>query len=195
MVLFFDTETTGLFPGEICQLSYIMQTKEKTEGKNFFFSVNNMSPEAQAVHGFSVEKLKELSLGKDFSFFLNEISKDFLAADVIIAHNFKFDEMFLRASFERNYDSFLYNESLCTMKTFTPICKLKRENHRGYKYPRLNELCAFFGITEGDVRDFTVKLFGENVGGHDARFDTAAVCLSVKRALQMGYLEKIAEFI
>ena len=48
------------------QLSYIMQTKEEVSAKNFFFSVDYVEPSALAVHGFSVQKLKELSLGKEF---------------------------------------------------------------------------------------------------------------------------------
>ena len=43
-ILMFDTETTGLRPGQICQLSYIVidnSTKPyKVYGKNFFFSVD-----------------------------------------------------------------------------------------------------------------------------------------------------------
>lgn len=45
-LLIFDTETTSLKPGHICQLSYITinaSTKpQKTEGKNIFFAVDEM---------------------------------------------------------------------------------------------------------------------------------------------------------
>ena len=37
MILFFDTETTGLYPGRIIQLSYVMCDGENTTAKNFFF--------------------------------------------------------------------------------------------------------------------------------------------------------------
>ena len=64
-LLFFDTETTNIRPGSICQLSYIVVDSsvkpQKTLGKNFFFTVEEMSPEAEAVHGFSLEKLYTLS--------------------------------------------------------------------------------------------------------------------------------------
>ena len=39
MILFFDTETTGLIPGRIIQLSYVMQSETATTAKNFFFAV------------------------------------------------------------------------------------------------------------------------------------------------------------
>ena len=69
-LLFFDTETTSVRPGHICQLSYITvdtSTKPQTTiGKNFFFTVDEMDPAAQEVHGFSLEKLYELSNGLEF---------------------------------------------------------------------------------------------------------------------------------
>ena len=61
MVIYFDTETTGLCPGRIIQLSYIKESENEAIGKNFYFAVDYIEPSAQAVHGISVEKLKELS--------------------------------------------------------------------------------------------------------------------------------------
>ena len=55
MILFFDTETTGLMPGRIIQLSYIMQTETDVKAKNFFFYVDYIEPSAVAVHGFTPE--------------------------------------------------------------------------------------------------------------------------------------------
>ena len=66
-LLFFDTETTSVKPGNICQLSYITvdtSTKPQTTiGKNFFFTVDEMDEGAEAIHGFSLEKIYELSDG------------------------------------------------------------------------------------------------------------------------------------
>ena len=98
MILFFDTETTGLLPGRIIQLSYIMTDGENTVAKNFFFGVSYIEPSAQAVHGFSVEKLAVLSNGHTFSTDIEEIYDDFLSADLIVAHNDKFDIGFLIAN-------------------------------------------------------------------------------------------------
>ena len=73
MILYLDTETTGLYPGEICQLSYIMQDKDGATAKNFFFAVKDVEYGAYLVHGFSVQILKELSGGKTFSDHADEI--------------------------------------------------------------------------------------------------------------------------
>ncbi len=81
-LLFFDTETTSVRPGHICQLSYITvdtSTKpQKTVGKNFFFTVDEMDPEAQEVHGFSLEKLYELSNGLEFLEQIQDFMRIFL---------------------------------------------------------------------------------------------------------------------
>ena len=186
MILFFDTETTGLFPGRIIQLSYIMTDGENTVAKNFFFGVSYIEPSAQAVHGFSVEKLAVLSNGHTFSTDIEEIYDDFLSADLIVAHNVKFDIGFLIAEFNYQDRIFRYNESFCTMKRFTPICKLLRSKGEGYKYPKLNELCAFLGIREDDINTASSELFGGATGYHDARFDTVAVYLAVNKAINRG---------
>ena len=56
-MLFFDTETTGLIPGRIIQLSYVMQSETETQAKNFFFAVEYIEPSAVAVHGFTPEEI------------------------------------------------------------------------------------------------------------------------------------------
>lgn len=186
MIIYFDTETTGLRPGNICQLSYIMQDKIGARGKNFFFQVDYMPKEVEAIHGLSVEKLKVLSGGKTIKDCILEIEKDFASASLICAHNVQFDLMFLMAEFENCGRHFRYNESFCSMKRFTPICKLLRSKGEGYKYPRLNELCAFLGIGEEDIDKASNSLFDGSTGFHDARFDTVAVYLAINKVINRG---------
>ena len=179
MILFFDTETTGLFPGRIIQLSYIMTDGENTASKNFFFGVSYIEPSATMVHGFTVEKIQKLSGGKTFSCDIDEIYDDFLSADLIVAHNVKFDIGFLIAEFNYQDRIFRYKESFDTMKAFTPIMKMERANHKGYKYPKLGEMCEFLDIYPYDITRKSIELFGsDDVGGHDARYDTTALYLS-----------------
>ena len=143
MILYFDTETSGLYPGQICQLSYIMQTEKGFLSKNFFFTVDFVEMSAQLVHGFSVQKLKEWSNGKRFKDFFDEIIKDFESGDLIVAHNTAFDFSFMRAEYERLNEIFYIKNEFCSMKKTTPICKLLRKSGVGYKYPKLAELCDF----------------------------------------------------
>ena len=182
MILYLDTETTGLRPGQICQLSYVMQYADKTICKNKFFTVDYIEPSAVAIHGLSVEKLKQLSNNKRFADFAKEIVEDLSSADLVVAHNYSFDEMFLRKEFELINQPFCIKKEFCSMKKTTPICKLVGRRS-GYKYPKLSELTCFLGITDSQILLETKKLFGNGVGFHDARFDTVAVYLAMKKGM------------
>ena len=114
MLIYLDTETTGLYPGQICQLSYIIQNGTKLTPKNFFFSVDYVEKSAQMIHGFSVELLKQLSGGNDFSCDICEIERDFLSANCLIAHNTAFDFSFLRKEFERQNKVFMCKSDFCS---------------------------------------------------------------------------------
>ena len=182
MIIYLDTETSGLRPGQICQLSYVLQDKKSAVAKNMFFSVDHVDFGAYKVHGFSVEKLEKLSNGKIFADYLQEIKTDFERANVVVAHNVSFDIMFLRSEFEKlNLDLPITN-TFCSMKKTTPICKLlgRRE---GYKYPKLNELTAFMGITDKQILTEAERLFGCSCGYHDARFDTTALYLAMNKGM------------
>lgn len=180
MIVFFDTETTGLSPGGIIQLAYIMHSKEKTVGKNFFFYLPYIQPAATAVHGITVEKLAKLSQGHTFSEYLEEIDDDFRAASLTVAHNFPFDFSFMTSEFAKNDRIFHYKESLDTMRFFKSQLKLPSAKSSGkYKYPKLIELADYYGVYDYDVTKQCIKLFGDCESSHDARFDTAQMYLSV----------------
>lgn len=192
MILFFDTETTGLMPGRIIQLTYIMADEKETKAKNFFFAVEYIEPSASAVNGFTVEKLAELSGGKTFSCDIDEIEDDFKRADLIVAHNVNFDLKFLMAEFGYQDRLFKYEKEFDTMKFFTPIMKLPRSTHNGYKYPKLGELCEYFEIYPYDVTRKVMEIFGDsNVTSHDARYDTVALKLCFDEAAKK--FEKLKE--
>lgn len=185
MILYLDTETTGLYPGNICQLSYAMQDKSGVRAKNMFFSVDKVDYGAYLVHGFSVAKLKTLSKGLRFADRFDEINADISEADAVVSHNTAFDFMFLRAEYERLGKLFTVKKDFCSMKKSVPVCKIRKTRGNGYKYPKLYELCEHFGITEYDVKDKTEELFGEDKAGfHDARFDTTAMFLAMNEGMK-----------
>jgi len=183
MILYFDTETTGLRPGQIAQLSYVMQTDKGDMAKNFFFTVDSMDYGAFMVHGFSVEKLKSLSCGKRFRDHFDEIEKDFNSADLIVCHNTAFDFMFMRAEFSRLNKVFYVKNEFCTMKGLTSVCKLLRSSG-AYKYPKLSEACAYFNINNCEIQSVSKQFFGSVADFHDARFDTTALYLVANFAME-----------
>lgn len=192
-MIFFDTETTGLKPGSICQLSYItVDTSEKptkTMGKNLFFTVDYVEPEAEEIHGFSVEKLYELSEGLYFEDCFEDIAADFLSADFIIGHNVYFDIKFLTHEIEGCGEEFKPKNVFCTMNYYRDICKLGGGNGY-YKNPKLEEVVKFMGISRENILDTANKYLGDTGSYHDARFDTAATYLIVVEGIKKGFIPK-----
>ncbi len=190
MIIYFDTETTGLMPGRIIQLSYILDDGVKPVGKNFYFAVDYIEPSAVAVHGISLEKLKMLSGGHTFSEYAEEIYEDFANASLIIAHNVRFDLSFMIAEFKYMDRIFRYKESLDSMKYFTPIMKIPKLGKLTYKYPKLSELMEFAEVYPYDVSRAIEKIFGsfEGSGFHAADFDATALYLAID-ALKGRYTE------
>ena len=195
MILYFDTETTSLHPGQICQLSYLMQTKKSVVAKNFFFTVDSVDFSAFMVHGFSVDKLEKLSCGRRFRDFFEEIDKDFSSADVIISHNTAFDVSFMRTEYERLNKVFGPKETFCSMKKSVPITKLLRSSGRGYKYPKLSDLCAYLSVTDGVIKSACNNFFGADTGYHDARFDTCALFLCMNEYFKNGAFKETGKLL
>ena len=192
-MIFFDTETTGLKPGSICQLSYILVDTNikptQTIGKNIFFAVEYVEPSAQDVHGFSVEALYELSNGRYFEDRLEEFLEDFQTADVFIGHNVKFDLKFLTYELEGCGEIFEPKNIFCTMNYYKNICKLP-SNRGDYKMPKLQEAINFLHVKESDIDLFSKKYFDETGNFHDARFDTTATYLLVTEGIKKGHIPR-----
>ena len=180
MVLYFDTETTGLTPGRIIQLSYILESEDKTVGKNFYFNVDFIPEDSIKIHGITLEKLSVLSKGKTFLDYVNEIEKDFSSAEKIVAHNLSFDVNFLNSEFERLDKKFTYKNGLDSMRYFTPILKLMRKSG-GYKFPKLVEVADYYDVKKEEVLSVCNRLFKSDGNDfHDARFDAVTLYLSMK---------------
>ena len=150
---------------------------------NFYFYNSYISPQSTEVHGITVEKLYALSGGKTFYDYADEIEEDFSRASLTVAHNFPFDFKFMFAEFANCYKTFKYNEKLDTMRYFNGVTKLLKENGKGYKYPKLSELIAYFDITDYEILNVAKSLFGCSCGYHDARFDTTALYLAMNKGM------------
>jgi len=186
--LFFDTETTGFVPGRICQLSYVIDDGGFQKGKNYYFTVDHIDRQAEMVHGLSIEKLKSLSKGETFGAHHESILHDFAEADIITAHNIRFDLGFLQHELAQCGKRLALKDMFCTMSYFTGVMKLKRSNG-ACKAPALAELMSFLNISRSLVVETARHVFSApDTAPHDARFDCTAVMLCYQRALDMQYI-------
>ena len=185
-IIVFDTETTAQTPGQICQLAYLMTDGARVVGKNFFFTVDDMSPRAQAVHGLSVEALRQLSGGRRFADDAEEILKDFAACDALCGHGVAFDDLFLRAELMRCRLSLPETPLCCTRDSHV---RLMREEHgRRVGGMSLMRLAEAYGVSRSDIASRARAWFGGGDAAHDARCDAAATWLLMRAAMERGDL-------
>ena len=186
--IFFDAETTDLNPGQICQLSYIIEENDCLTARNHFLTVRHVNPAAFRIHGFSVRDLYELSGGQEFADIADQIVEDFSGAR-LIAHNVDFDREFLQTELSRCGRQIKRSSWFCTMIHFITICKLSHSGKRGYKYPSLVELIRFNKVTEEEIMQMTAELFNSNASQHDARYDTVGLYLAFQKARLNGLVK------
>jgi len=170
MLLFFDTETTGLCitpkgfnryhpynqleyynPSRLVSICYKIYRPDGTEVKTVYklikpygFTISN-----EKFHGITTKEASEKGITvEELSEMLNN---DLDEVKTIVAHNIGFDTNILCSELHRINKEDLIKKILllrqeCTVKMGTPICKLKCRNPKFFKPPRLIELYKhYFG--------------------------------------------------
>lgn len=191
-VIVFDTETTDLRPGQICQLSYLLAEDGHVTGKNMFFTVDEMSESSQEVHGMSMEMLEELSGGARFEDRVQEIFDDFSACEWMVGHNVAFDDRFLRTELTRAGYELKRIRPFCTMNYFTSDMQLRRKFRTGRpKPPKLIELAEYMELKTEDIEQNSALWFGGGEAAHDARFDAAMTYMCLAEGTRRGMIRGI----
>lgn len=199
MILFFDTETTGFvqdrLPVDHPDQPYIVQLAAQLcddDGEaiaGFSFIVDpgvgygvDIPERAAAVHGITNEFAVQFGMSAEFA--LSAFTQLYQRADLIVAHNIKFDRSVIETAISRHYKKVmpLRKPLFCTMEAATPIINLpptERMIAAGFdkpKPPKLSECIRHF--------------FNEDLdGAHDAMVDVSA-CRRVY--FHMKTLEKVA---
>ena len=175
MILFFDTETTGLpknwkapvtdldnWP-RLVQLAYLVYDFDG----NLIHSCNEIIKpngftipmEASKVHGITTDTANQR--GSQIEEVFELFSIHLKRAKVVVAHNMAYDEKIIgseliRLGLENTLDS---KEKICTMESTVDLCKI--DGPYGYKWPKLEELHRFLFKHDFD-------------GAHDALADIQA---------------------
>lgn len=180
MILFFDTETTGFFQPKIpidhIDQPHIVQIAAElcddngapVSGFNFIVNPNVPIPvRASDVHGITTERAKMLGVSTAFALaaFEHLLNK----ADLLCAHNVKFDQGVINVARARRagQNDPITTALFCTMEEAAPIVNLPPTDRmiaaglNKPKAPKLEECIQHF--------------FGETlVGAHDAMIDVRA---------------------
>jgi len=156
MLLFLDTETTGLVNSSaidpvkkwprVVQLAWSLYSSDgERESRNSFIIYPtdfSIPMDSARIHGITTDRAK--AEGVSLYKVLPQFNADVEKADTVVAHNLDFDlpivsTEFLRCRLETGL---LGKQYFCTMKTpqIVSLCKLPSKSGRGYKWPTLNEL-------------------------------------------------------
>lgn len=178
--IYLDTETTGLKPGQITQLSYIMSEDGELTAKNYFFKVDHIEPGAEALLNRGVDFFEKASGGKVFKDYYNEIYND-LKDNWIVTHNIEFDLNFLSMEFWRCGIQYSPEYTICSMNYFKPILAIPMKYGKKLKNPKLEEVVNYFNLNKDAISKLTRKLYGcsEEDSYHDARFDSTAMFVAL----------------
>jgi DNA polymerase III epsilon subunit-like protein len=189
MILFFDTETTGLpknwkapvtdldnWP-RLVQLAYLVYDFDG----NLIHSCNEIikpdgftiPTEASNVHGITTEMASQrgTDINDVFELFLIHLKR----SKMIVAHNMAFDEKIIGSELIRlgKENVIVAKEKVCTMLKTVDLCKI--EGPYGYKWPKLEELHRY--------------LFNHDFeGAHDALADIQATAKCFWELVSMGQI-------
>ncbi len=153
MILFFDTETTGVprnykVPASdveswprLVQLGFIVMDDKNPllETEYVVYPSFEIPAEASRVHGITTERARDI--GQPIGDILGNFKFWVENCDVIVGHNVDFDVHVVGAEFIRllEKDPFEGKKIVCTMQSSTRFCGIP--NGRGsFKWPKLHEL-------------------------------------------------------
>ena len=172
MILFFDTETTGVpknydapasdvnnWP-RLVQLAFIKTDWEGNiiDSKDFIIKPQGFTIPKESTKFHSITNEFAIQLGSNLKEVLELFNDEIERASMLVAHNIKFDKKIVAAEFFRTNitSSILNRTNICTMERSINFCALPE-----YKWPKLSELYK--------------KLFNEEFQEqHNARHDIFA---------------------
>lgn len=156
MILFFDTETTGLpnlklppsDPSQprIVQIAALLTTDNGEEVGSFNVIVDPkilIPDQATKVHGITNSMVKEQGIDADAAMDIFDAMAR--KASLYVGHNISFDAFIVNCVYAAvGYDFISLENIFCTMKEMTPICRFPSK-FRGstFKWPKLSEAYEF----------------------------------------------------
>jgi DNA polymerase III subunit epsilon len=173
MLLFFDTETTGLpknwkapvtdlnnWP-RLVQIAFLLYDRDgnRVSERNYIIKPEGFKIPADVVRIHGITHEKATSEGRDLRSVLEEFREFADRSRYLVAHNINFDEKIVGAELLRSKmaNCILAKNKICTMLTTTDFCKIK--GPYGYKWPSLPELhFKLFRETFDEAHDAMVDI-------------------------------------
>jgi len=183
MILFLDTETTGINKAidRVVQIAWIVADYDGSiiTKKSFIIKPDGfyIPRQSTAIHGITNEIAQKS--GKSLENVFEQLAEDAEDAEMLVAHNASFDIGFLKGEFANLDIEYPFNslKTICTMMVSTNYCRFQKTNGMsGYKRPKLEELHFFL-----------FKEYFNNA--HDALADTEACMRCFYELADRGVIE------
>lgn len=158
MILFFDTETTGLWnykapvghesQPRLVQLAALMADDEGNERMRIDLVIyRDEEIPVPAVKAHGITKEFATAYGVNEAAAVNIFEDMVEVCDLIIAHNLDYDERVIKNSLFhlklKHDDPFKGKQKFCTMQASNPICRIPKRGG-GIKFPSLMEAHQYF---------------------------------------------------
>jgi DNA polymerase III subunit epsilon len=154
MILFFDTETTGLpknwkapvtdlnnWP-RLVQLAFLLYDKSGNlvSSGDYIIKPDGFSIPFESSQIHKITQSKALNEGVGLNTVLIQFNKVLAQSEIVVAHNMSFDEKIIGAEYLRvgMPNSLSIKNKLCTMECSTNYCAIS--GPYGFKWPKLSEL-------------------------------------------------------
>lgn len=167
-IIFFDTETTGLYPQEDEILSLAIINREGLVLFNeLFHPVRTKEwPEAEEVTGISPDMVRD---APPISEKKEDLQRIFDNARLAVGYNIRFDLRFIKAA------GIEYNGEICdVMEDFAPIYQQWNEYRKKWQWQKLETCAAYFKYNWGDDQQ------------HNALADTKATRYCFEKIYKRG---------
>lgn len=192
MILFFDTETTGLplwsEPSEHPGQPHIVSASGMIERPGDDVTIFDMvvkpdgweiPDDAAKIHGITTDMA--LEKGEDALTVLVSVFQMIMLADLVVGHGIDFDMRLMRIAAHRHKlgdpEQLKEKKTFCTMRASTPLCQLPatvrmmRAGRNTYKTPKLSEAYKFF--------------FDEELQGAHNSLNDVRACQRIYKELQL----------
>lgn len=193
-LVFLNVETTGRdsFWDNVAQLSYLITDTNLNiiKAKNFYFNAGFVNDEATKKNGLTKEILKELSNGKKFKDFSDEIINDLKDAK-IICYNDEFNRDFIYTEFyDAKIQLNLDENFFCIAEAYLEIFKLKEVSLDYFHYFNLKKIKYYLNITDKQIKKIVDTNFKDFESYNNAYTKIASIYLCYKEYLNID-IEKL----
>lgn len=149
---YLDTETTGLYDAEICQLA-VVRNDGQIEWNTLIKTIQPIPPDATNIHGITDAMVSDAPTYAQIS----EDLQNLLKGQTVVIYNAVYDRKMLHRSAERNgLEHYAWKENttfLCAMEAFAEFYGEWNDYHQSYRWQTLKRAALHCHVNADNAHD------------------------------------------